>query len=1163
MTGLTKVSNDVSKITQLVDDIGIVGAYIDETTGNLTIPAGKDINFESNPTQNISNDLLELEDSVEKISAHGLIKESVADIRNIIVAGTGGVGVATTVTIVPFEYWFNGVRKSYSGVTNQTFSQDPDEKFSLLYIDEFGNLQKAKNIFGSSTLAANNIIIGGFARVFGSGIIQSCHTIIPIVDGEIEKIQLRYGIGTIYTNGAGVITNSTTAKKLNIAGGDVFIVNGSNVPVSATSNVGFITAYRNGLGGYTYSTTEEDEIDSGFYDDGSGTLQPIPTGKWVAHTIIRDSTKQFGTEGLTLIYSKDVYNTEQIAQIQSPDYGEFLNVTGSYYNPISILVVEQGATSVSSFVDNRPAIGNSFVFSAASNQAADIEYNNSSSGLVAGDIQAAIDEIDTTLDTLTAADIANVPAGNIAATNVQAALNELDTEKSSVGHGHIGTEVSFAGVGISATNVQDAINEVYTQKGVASGLASLDGTGKLPVSQLPSSVMEYKGIWNATTNTPTLADGTGDIGDYYRVTGSGSPSGVAGGTGNFTAGDAIIYNGTVWEKSDTTDAVSSVNSQTGNVVLNATNIGSTPAGNIVATNVQAALNELDTEKLAATHTSAYGAHTANNITFTSSGDISATNVQAAIVEVCDDTNTKLSTKSDVGHNHAATGITNTPAGNIAATNVQAAINELDSEKVDVGHLSVSGAHTGTNISFAGVGISATNVQDAINEVYAQKGTVNGLATLDGSGKLPASQLPSSAMEYKGVWNATTNSPTLADGTGDIGDYYRVTGSGSPSGVANGAGDFNAGDAIIYNGTVWEKSDSTDSVSSVAGKVGAVTLTAADSANVPAGNITATNVQAAINELDSEKVDVGHLSVSGAHAASNITNTPAGGISATTVQAAINELDSEKVDVGHLSVSGAHAAANITNAPAGGISSTTVQAALNELDGDKSNVGHSHVASDVTNFQTTVSANTDVVANTTARHTHSNKVSVLDNLTSSGSGQVITTTERANHNSMYELHGQQSAQFSLSANTASFTTSDVVLTFGNSDITSPFVTKLAGNQTFEFQNAGKYKIETVFMFNKTDSSGGSSIYRGRIQLSTNGAAFTDITRSITFCTSPNNGFGSSGAHKISAYSQTIIDIPTINPTKDRIRAVIVLDQNGGGTETCIVPTNIIITYLGDR
>ena len=44
-------------------------------------------------------------------------------------------------------------------------------------------------------------------------------------------------------------------------------------------------------------------------------------------------------------------------------------------------------------------------------------------------------------------------------------------------------------------------------KGVANGVASLDGSGTVPVSQLPSAVLgalSYQGTWDASTNTPTL-----------------------------------------------------------------------------------------------------------------------------------------------------------------------------------------------------------------------------------------------------------------------------------------------------------------------------------------------------------------------------------------------------------------------------------------------------------------------------------------------------------------------------------------------------------------------------------------------------------------------------------------------------------------------------------
>lgn len=53
--------------------------------------------------------------------------------------------------------------------------------------------------------------------------------------------------------------------------------------------------------------------------------------------------------------------------------------------------------------------------------------------------------------------------------------------------------------------------------------------------------------------------------------------------------------------------------------------------------------------------------------------------------------------------------------------------------------------------------------------------------------------------YKGTWNASTNSPTLSNGSGTAGWYYRVTTAGTFNSVA-----YSVGDDIIYNGSIWER-----------------------------------------------------------------------------------------------------------------------------------------------------------------------------------------------------------------------------------------------------------------------------------------------------------------------------------------------------------------------
>lgn len=110
-----------------------------------------------------------------------------------------------------------------------------------------------------------------------------------------------------------------------------------------------------------------------------------------------------------------------------------------------------------------------------------------------------------------------------------------------------------------------------SQKGANNGVATLDAGGKVPVSQLPASVMEYKGTWTASTNTPTLADGTGNAGDIYVASDAGT---VNFGAGNitFAAGDWVMYNGAEWQKSVNSNAVASVNGQTGVVTLDTDDI---------------------------------------------------------------------------------------------------------------------------------------------------------------------------------------------------------------------------------------------------------------------------------------------------------------------------------------------------------------------------------------------------------------------------------------------------------------------------------------------------------------------------------------------------------------------------------------------------------------
>jgi hypothetical protein len=119
-----------------------------------------------------------------------------------------------------------------------------------------------------------------------------------------------------------------------------------------------------------------------------------------------------------------------------------------------------------------------------------------------------------------------------------------------------------------------------TEKGAVNGVATLNSSGQVPLSQLPPlGELNYQGTWNASTNTPTLTSSVGTKGYYYVVSVAGTTN--LNGITDWQIGDWAVYSGTAWQKVDNTDAVTSVNGQTGTVVLTASDVGAQPAGTYV------------------------------------------------------------------------------------------------------------------------------------------------------------------------------------------------------------------------------------------------------------------------------------------------------------------------------------------------------------------------------------------------------------------------------------------------------------------------------------------------------------------------------------------------------------------------------------------------------
>lgn len=120
---------------------------------------------------------------------------------------------------------------------------------------------------------------------------------------------------------------------------------------------------------------------------------------------------------------------------------------------------------------------------------------------------------------------------------------------------------------------------------------------------------------------------------------------------------------------------------------------------------------------------------------------------------------------------------------------------------------------------------------AARQELSEKGQANGYAALGPDGKVPGAQLPAAlfgALSYQGVWNASTNSPTIpAAAAGNKGYFYKVSVAGTTT--VSGINDWQVGDWIVSNGASWDKVDNTDQVLSVAGLQGAIGAVALASA----------------------------------------------------------------------------------------------------------------------------------------------------------------------------------------------------------------------------------------------------------------------------------------------------------------------------------------------
>ena len=159
-------------------------------------------------------------------------------------------------------------------------------------------------------------------------------------------------------------------------------------------------------------------------------------------------------------------------------------------------------------------------------------------------------------------DFWTTPAGTTAITN-NASVDSTGFKGNGYTFTEDGTRQTTAGIPLTEKKITNA---PY--------VATLDSTGKLDPTQIPDSLtgaIVFKGVWNATTNTPTLSDSLPaglDIGWEYIVEVGGTRD-IGDGSKTFLAGDFVIYDGTHWKQVPSGNAFVSLTSG-GHITVNQT-----------------------------------------------------------------------------------------------------------------------------------------------------------------------------------------------------------------------------------------------------------------------------------------------------------------------------------------------------------------------------------------------------------------------------------------------------------------------------------------------------------------------------------------------------------------------------------------------------------------
>jgi hypothetical protein len=300
-------------------------------------------------------------------------------------------------------------------------------------------------------------------------------------------------------------------------------------------------------------------------------------------------------------------------------------------------------------------------------------------------------------------------------------------------------QLNMPGIKFSDDSIQTTAAIPLIQKGNAFGVVPLNGSTKIDTIYLPAGGPVYKGTWNANTNTPTLADGTGTSGDLYIVSVAGTQN-LGSGSIAFSVGDEAVYNGTIWQRiAAGVVGVTSFNTRTGDVTLQSGDV-TNALSNSSITNSKLVNSDISI-------TTGQGINTPGTTTVVPLGNtftITNTGVTAAIAG------------TGVGVS-AATGNVTFSIGQSVATNAAVQFASL----VATTTIQATGNITGGNIATGGRVVATGNIETSGYLKTPNTTINNGIVT---SGNISGSYILGNGSQLTGLASSNSFSNVYSNGT---------------------------------------------------------------------------------------------------------------------------------------------------------------------------------------------------------------------------------------------------------------------------------------------------------------------------------------------------------------------------------------------------------------